>query len=176
MLTSAVTSTFHGAYKVSSECSQCKKRNTSVETFQEISIECMREVGSGIKNSLVEKVQKLCWSCSCNVHHYITKTVWQQPRITIVRVNRFKQMSRGRISKNHRHVLANEHLQFEGFKAKLIGVVSHKGSSSLSGHYVSYISIDSNWYRCSDEQIARIGFSEFSHSMESYILFYQMEV
>ncbi len=175
MVTSAVTSTFHGSFKVSSECSQCQKRSTCIETFQEISIECAREVGSGMKNSLVENVQKLCQSCSRNVSHCITKTIWQQPRITIVRINRFKQTSRGRVTKNHSPVCAGEHLHFDGFKANLIGIVSHKGSSSSSGHYVSYVSIDSEWYRCSDEQIARARFSEFSDSIESYILFYQME-
>ncbi len=175
LVTSAVTSTFHGSYRVSTECSQCQKRNTSVEAFQEISIECTNEVVSGIKNSLVEKIQKVCQSCSRNVHHCIRKTVWQQPRITIVRINRFKQTSRGRVSKNHSQVCASEHLHFDGFKAKLIGIVSHKGSSSSSGHYVSYISIDSIWYRCIDEHIAEARFSDFSDSIESYILFYQME-
>ena len=82
-------------------------------------------------------------------------------------------MSSGRISKNHNKVCVSELLSFDGYKGKLIGVISHIGSFLSSGHYVSYVRIDSTWYRCSDEQITEPAFSEFCDSGESYILFYQ---
>ncbi len=172
-LTSAVTSTFHGSYNVSSECSLCKKRSTLVETFQEIPIDYNSDVCLGVKNSLVEKIHKVCKCCSHDAPHCIKKSIWQQPKITIVRINRFRQMSRGRISKNHNKVCVSQLLSFDNFKGKLIGLISHIGSSSTSGHYVSYIRGDSTWYRCSDEKVIELTFSDFCDSGESYILFYQ---
>ncbi len=171
--TSAVKLAFQGSYRVTSECSLCQKCNTFVETFQEIPINYNNDVCCGIRNSLAEKVHKLCQGCSRDAPHCIKRSVWQQPKVTIVRINRFKQMSSGRISKNHNKVCVSELLSFDGYKGKLIGVISHIGSSLSSGHYVSYVRIDSTWYRCSDEQITEPAFSEFCDSGESYILFYQ---
>ena len=173
IVTSAVKSTFQGSFKVTSECLQCLKRNTSVETFQEVPVDYYSDVGRAVKNSLVVKVEKFCQSCSYNTHHCISKTIWQQPKITIVRINRFKQMSSGRFSKNHNKIGIPGLLSLDSFKGQLIGVISHIGSSLSSGHYVSYVSMGSKWYRCSDENVTELAFSEFSQSGESYILFYQ---
>ncbi len=82
-------------------------------------------------------------------------------------------MSSGRFSKNHNKINILGLLALHGFMGKLTGVISHIGSSLSSGHYVSYVSTDSKWYRCSDELVTELAFSEFSQSGESYILFYQ---
>ena len=173
MITSAVKSTFHGSYSVSAECSVCLTKNNFVETFQEIAIDYNKEVAGGIMKSLKENVTKFCSCCSYDTLHYIGRTIWQQPKISIVRINRFKQMSTGRFTKNHNMVCASELLSFSGFKGKLIGIIAHKGSTPFSGHYVCFVSSGSTWYRCSDESVVETIFSDFCNSGESYILFYQ---
>ena len=82
-------------------------------------------------------------------------------------------MSSGIFSKNHNKIDILSLLALDRFKGQLIGVISHIGSSLSSGHYVSYVSMGSTWYICSDEQVTELEFSEFSQSGESYILFYQ---
>jgi ubiquitin C-terminal hydrolase len=176
MVTSAVKSTFYGSYKVSSKCLVCKIPSILVEPFQEIPVDYNNVLCRALKNSLVEVVPKLCQSCSSNTPHCINKTIWQQPKVTIIRINRFKQMSTGRMSKNHNKVCVSELLTFENFKGKLIGMISHQGTSLSSGHYVSYVSGESTWYKCSDEKIDRVSFTEFCDTGESYILFYQEEI
>ena len=81
-------------------------------------------------------------------------------------------MSSGRIHKDSERLLLKETLSIPGFKASLIGSVSHVGPSTTSGHYISYVKVANEWYSCDDRSITVSGFSEFGDSRECYLLFY----
>ena len=83
-------------------------------------------------------------------------------------------MTTGRIHKNTEKLCLKETFSISGFKASLIGSVSHIGPSTTSGHYISHVKVVDDWYSCSDENITVTRFSTFSDSKECYLLFYIM--
>ena len=80
-------------------------------------------------------------------------------------------MTSGRIHKNSERLLLREALSIPGFKASLIGSVSHVGSSTTSGHYISHVKVANAWYRCDDKNVTVAEFSAFHDSRECYLLF-----
>ena len=114
---------------------------------------------------------KCCDYCNCDTGHSVTRSIWQQPKITILRVDRFRQLTSGRIHKNSEKLLLKETLSIPGFKASLIGTISHIGPSTTSGHYISCVKVANEWYRCDDNTVTVAEFSAFHDSGECYLLF-----
>ena len=172
--TSAVRNTFQGSFRIVTQCSFCLKSKPSFENFQEIEIGLKGDVSRSLSESLLDTITKHCPQCNCDTSHSVTKAIWQQPKITILRIQRFKQMTTGRIHKNTEKLCLKETFSISGFKASLIGSVSHIGPSTTSGHYISHVKVVDDWYCCSDENIKVTKFSTFSDSKECYLLFYIM--
>ncbi len=87
--------------------------------------------------SLTDTLSKYCDNCNCDTIHNTIKDIWQQPNITTVRVNCFKQLSSGRIQKTSALVNSGDTLTVLNHKAEVIRVIFHIGSSTNSGHYTS---------------------------------------
>ena len=66
----------------------------------------------------------------------------------------------------------NEEISSPDFKAKLIGVVSHHGSTTNSGHYIAHVKSEISWFCCNDGVVSTTEFANFSNSKECYLLFY----
>ena len=171
LTTSAVRNTFQGSFKVVTRCSSCLTSKTCIEYFQEIEIGLKGDLNRSLSESLLDKITKYCAHCNCDTSHSVAKSIWQQPRITILRVDRFRQLSSGRIHKNSEGLLLKEALAIPGFKASLIGTVSHVGSSTTSGHYVAHVKVADDWYSCDDRSVKVAKFSTFCDSRECYLLF-----
>ena len=144
---------------------------TTFESFQEIDIRLRGDVGTSILDSLADNVTKGCLHCNCDTSHSVIKNIWQQPKISIIRVQRFRQMSTGRIHKDSDKLTLKETFSIPNFKASLIGSVSHVGSSTTSGHYISYVKVEDGWYSCSDNSITKTNFCNISDSRDCYLLF-----
>mgnify|MGYP001552069461 CR=1 FL=1 len=104
--------------------------------------------------------------CNSNTEHHITKKIWQQPTITIIRLNRIKQLRTGRIHKDTSTVLCDNHL------ATLIAAVFHKGTSTDNGHYTSVVKSNNIWYNCNDHTVRPTQYTDFCSSKEVYMAFY----
>mmetsp|Transcript_26156 Transcript_26156/g.25335 ORF Transcript_26156/g.25335 Transcript_26156/m.25335 type:complete len:115 (+) Transcript_26156:1698-2042(+) len=63
-------------------------------------------------------------------------------------------------------------------KFNLIGLVSHKGKTLESGHYVAFTKRqDGIWYNCNDDTVTRVQKVEqiLEQKNQAYILLYQVE-
>ena len=153
------------------QCSICLRSKTFFENFQEIEIGLKGDLSRSLSESLSDRITKCCDYCNCDTGHSVTRSIWQQPKITILRVDRFRQLTSGRIHKNSEKLLLKETLSIPGFKASLIGTISHIGPSTTSGHYISYVKVANEWYRCDDNTVTVAEFSAFHDSGECYLLF-----
>ena len=77
----------------------------------------------------------------------------------------------GRIHKNSERLHLKENISLPGFEASLIGSISHIGSSTTSGHYISYVKALDDWYHCDDRNVTVTEFSTFCDSKECNLLF-----
>ena len=50
--------------------------------------------------------------------------------------------------------------------------MSHIGSSTSLGHYISHVKVIDDWYCCNDSLVTAAEFSDFSDSKECYLLFF----
>ena len=71
-----------------------------------------------------------CDSCSVPTLHTSQSTIWNQPAITVICINRFIQANNGNITKNDSVVHCDSLLSAPGIDGRLIGVVLHKGTLS----------------------------------------------
>ena len=68
-------------------------------------------------------------------------------------------------------------LKDNGFYYKLIGVITHIGESSMSGHFIAYYKdpIDNQWYKYSDAIVSEV--KDFQNEIINfavpYLFFYQ---
>ena len=66
---------------------------------------------------------------------------------------------------------------YDNSKYKLISVITHFGSSGISGHFISFCFVhDKNkWYKFNDSMVSESNFIEASSTGDAYILFYQRQ-
>ena len=66
---------------------------------------------------------------------------------------------------------------YDNSNYKLISVITHFGSSSTSGHFISFCFVhDKNrWYKFNDSIVSESNFMEASSTGDAYILFYQRQ-
>ena len=57
---------------------------------------------------------------------------------------------------------------------ELVSVLVHQGRSCNSGHYLSYVKSDGEWYRASDENVEKVPVN-IVLSQRAYILIYEVE-
>ena len=169
---SAVNKTFHGYFKITFTCPSCNRNSVNVEPFQDIVVDPVVNISRSLVASFKETITKYCINCNCDTEHAMCRDIWAQPDIMVIRVNRFKQTSRGRICKNNSVLSSSETLTLDTGRVGLIGVIFHHGSTTASGHYTSVVKVNNVWYRCNDNSVEVVEFTDICDSKESYILFY----
>ena len=55
---------------------------------------------------------------------------------------------------------------------RLTGMIRHTGSSIASGHYISYVLIDGNWYEANDKHMTEVSWQTV-RTLQVYMLFYE---
>ena len=101
------------------------------------------------------------------------------PQVLIINLNRGKGLQ------FNIKILFDEYLDISDFiyykqgnvKYKLIGVVTHFGPSSESGHFIAFCKsfVDGNWYKYNDAIVNSSSFKEAQNTGVPYILFYEAE-
>ncbi len=69
-------------------------------------------------------------------------------------------------------LIRRDTLTVQHFKAELIGVMFHIGSTTISGHYTSVINVNNIWYYRNDKVITVLDFIDMCNSKERYIFVY----
>ena len=139
-----------------------------------LTIEVMASVTSGVENlSKAHNILRTCPNCHKITLHTTCDNICQQPNITIVCTNRFKQLPMGNFTKNCTVVHCDPSISLPNFVGSLVGVVLHHGSSITSGHYTSIVRADNIWYSCNDKVVSVINdIHSVLHSKDVYLLFY----
>ncbi len=82
------------------------------------------------------------------------------------------QSRTGRLTKNT-YVLGNRSISLTDFDGQLMSLILHKGSSTNSGPHLSMVKVGDIWFKCDDDEIAKIELNHFCNSNTVYMLFYK---
>ena len=74
--------------------------------------------------------------------------------------------------KNERKIEISEYIQISGEPYRLLSTTEHRGATAASGHYVSFLRRENNWFNANDSVITRADFREISES-GTCIAFYE---
>ncbi|XP_078445874.1 ubiquitin carboxyl-terminal hydrolase 20-like [Wolffia australiana] len=186
---SIISNTFGGRLKSRVRCCECGHRSDTYEPFLDLSLEI--EEAESLEEALesftkVERIDDpeiklICEGCKARVFVEKQLTLDLSPPVLALHLKRFK--SNGYFTDKldkfvkyptainlkpfHADPKSQEELEYEIYAA-----VMHQGSSSLYGHYYSFIrpSRDS-WFIMDDEKAYRVD-EENALAQKAYILFY----
>ena len=71
--------------------------------------------------------------------------------------------------------LTNEYIRDENgqqIRYRLTGMIRHTEPSIRSGHYISYLFIDGNWYEANDTDVTEVSWQTV-RTLHGYMLFYE---
>ena len=130
-------------------------------------------------NYMMDSNSIYCNYCKANCNGTMTTYLVTGPEILILLLNRGKGIEFN-IKINFVEFLdLTNYIQYynTGCKYKLIGVITHIGESSMSGHFISYCRdpINENWYKYNDAIVSEVNNfqNEVINFAMPYLLFYQ---
>ena len=170
--TSLVKRAFYGSFIRTVTCVTCKYQISDTEEFADLVVQVDKDVKTSLSSSMTCSVVKSCVVCEIDTRHNIVRKVLQQPSISLIQINRFKQLQTGRIHKDMSGTICNDKLNTSGFNGYLIAMILHTGTSTNNGHYTSVVRSGESWYICNDSDIKSVRYRDICSSNEVYILFY----
>ena len=120
-----------------------------------------------------------CNYCKCNCNSSMCTLLTTGPEILILLLNRGKGKEFDVKINFYEEINLNNYIQYfnTGANYKLIGVISHLGESSMSGHFIAYCKdpLFGSWYKYNDAIVSQV--SDFQKEVINfampYLLFYQ---
>ncbi len=117
LATSEVYKTFYGSFTITHICTFYKTITVFIDHVMQLDISLTGNVEKVLK---LHFETKYCVSCSCDSPRNSSTSIWQQTPITIVKVNLFKQLSRGRPQNDKFIVCCRDTLTFQSYFCRTI--------------------------------------------------------
>ena len=119
-----------------------------------------------------------CNNCKMNVVGYMHTYLVLGPEILILLLNRGKGIEFDVKIQFYEDLDLYNYIEYKqtGHKYRLIGVITHIGESSMSGHFIAYCRdpITEKWFKYNDAIVTEIkDFKEVINFAMPYLLFYQ---
>ena len=190
---SIISDQFYGMYNSMMQCLNCKTQSHNIQVFNLIifPLEEVRKFKNRIQNIVniiecFEYYQKEDFMTGenqihCNYCHTMSNSLNSSkliicPNILVVILNRGKGLQYD-IKLNFGEYLNIRNFIYykkSPFFYELIGIVTHFGPSSMSGHFIAFCKsfVDQQWYKYNDAQVHPSSFQEASTTGVQYILFY----
>ena len=190
---SIISDQFYGMYNSMMQCLNCKilTHNIQCNNIMIFPLEEVRKFKNRIKNEVdiiecYEYYQKQDFMAGgnqiyCNYCHTMANSVNSSkiiisPNVLVINLNRGKGIQYN-IKLNFGEYLDIRNFIYyknSPFFYELIGIVTHFGPSSMSGHFIAFCKsfVDHQWYKYNDAQVHSSSFQEASTTGIPYILFY----
>jgi len=184
---------FDGLLESAVTCQHCGHSSLTRDRYMDISLEIQ---GNGITD-LRGAFQRFTTTehlspdnmvvCEpCGVKRRVTKglRLATAPTILVCHLKRFDYDIFGRVVRLNKKVDFPLRLEIGDFMSRanrskpppyeLVSVLVHQGRSCDSGHYLSYVKSDGEWYRANDEQVEKVPVNVVL-AQRAYILVYEVE-
>ena len=190
---SVISDIFYGIYNSQMKCLNCNIITHNIQCYNLliIPLEEVRKFKNHQQNIVnirecFEYYQKLdymmgqnqiyCNRCKQMANSVNNTALIIGPKVLIINLNRGKGLQFNVKLNFDEYIDINEFIYFKNSpnKYQLIGVVTHFGPSSMSGHFIAFCKsfVDGNWYKYNDSIVSLSNFQEAKTTGVPYILFY----
>ncbi len=178
---SIISKLFYGIQGIETKCLKCNNKFYSFDHFSILSLPILETINRAIEltemlKNFEEEIKMTgdnkfyCTECN-KEREAITKTfLYELPKYLIIHPARTNRGLRYTIDikfeenlKLGKYVHSNYGHKLN-INYRLIGIISHFGSSGFGGHNIAYCNRNGKWYEFNDSKVYRIDFNEISGS------------
>ena len=190
---SVISDIFYGMYNSRMMCYNCKIITHNIQCYNLliIPLEEVRIFKNRIQNYvtirecfeyyqkpdyMVGQNQIYCNNCKQMANSENNTTLIVGPKVLVINLNRGKGLQFNIKIDFDEFINLYDFIYYKNtnFRYKLIGVVTHFGPSSDSGHFIAFCKsfVDFKWYKYNDAMVSPSSFNEAKTTGVPYILFY----
>ena len=192
---SIISDIFYGMYDSQIKCLNCQiiTHNIQLYNILIIPLEEVRLFKNRIENIvtitecleyyerpeyMTGQNQIFCNKCKQMANSVNSTSLIVGPKVLIINFNRGKGLQYDVKIDFDENIDINPFIYYKNAPCnyKLIGVVTHFGPSSMSGHFIAFCKsfVDNNWYKYNDSLVSLSNFQEAKSTGVPYILFYSL--
>jgi hypothetical protein len=187
-----LSSLFDGLLESAVTCQTCGRASLTRDRYMDLSLDINNPDISTLDDALYEYTKtevldgdNLVFCPKCEKKRSVTKglRLATAPSILVCHLKRFAFDKYGRLIRLHKKIKFDERLDIGEFmsglnKARpppydLVGILVHQGATCASGHYLSFVKKNGEWYKCNDSVVTRVDQATV-FEQQAYIMMYEV--
>jgi len=187
-----LSSLFDGLLESSVTCHSCGRASLTRDRYMDLSVDINDVEISTLDDALFEFTKEeiltednAVFCQRCRKKQPVTKglRLATAPSILVIHLKRFAFNDYGRLVRLHKHIKFDQRLEIGDYMSNLnkarppayslVGVLVHQGQTCASGHYLSFVKKNGEWFKCNDSEVSVVDESTVMRQ-QAYILMYEV--
>lgn len=187
-----LSSLFDGLLESSVTCQTCGRASLTRDRYMDLSVDINDIDIATLDDALFEFTKdelltedNVVFCQRCRKKQSVTKglRLATAPSILVVHLKRFAFNDYGRLVRLHKRIEFPQRLEIGDYMSnlnkarppayELVGVLVHQGQTCASGHYLSFVKKNGEWFKCNDSEVSRVDESTVM-MQQAYILMYEV--
>jgi len=187
-----LSSLFDGLLESSVTCQTCGRASLTRDRYMDLSVDINDVDITTLDDALFEFTKdelltedNAVFCQRCRKKQSVTKglRLATAPSILVVHLKRFAFNDYGRLVRLHKRIKFPQKLEIGDYMSNLnkarpppyslVGVLVHQGQTCASGHYLSFVKKNGEWFKCNDSEVSVVEESTVM-MQQAYILMYEV--
>ena len=187
-----LSSLFDGLLESSVTCQTCGRASLTRDRYMDLSVDINDGGIQTLDDALFEFTKdelltedNAVFCQKCRQKRSVTKglRLATAPSILVCHLKRFAFNDYGRLVRLHKRIEFPQKLEIGDYMSNLnkarpppydlVGVLVHQGQTCASGHYLSFVKKNGEWFKCNDSEITKVEESVVMNQ-QAYILMYEV--
>lgn len=187
-----LSSLFDGLLESSVTCQTCGRASLTRDRYMDLSVDINHVEIATLDDALFEftkdelLTEDNAFFCQrCRKKQSVTKglRLATAPSILVVHLKRFAFNDYGRLVRLHKRIEFPQRLEIGDYMSnlnkarppayELVGVLVHQGQTCASGHYLSFVKKNGEWFKCNDSEVSKVDESTVM-IQQAYIVMYEV--
>ena len=187
-----LSSLFDGLLESSVTCQTCGRASLTRDRYMDLSVDINNPDVHSLDDALFEFTKEetldednavFCQRCRCK--QSVTKglRLATAPSMLVCHLKRFAFNDYGRLVRLHKPITFPQKLVIGDYMSDLnkatpppydlVSVLVHQGQTCASGHYVSFVKRNGDWFKCNDDIVTKVD-ENIVMRQQAYILMYEV--
>jgi hypothetical protein len=187
-----LSSLFDGLLESSVTCQTCGRASLTRDRYMDLSVDINDVDIKTLDDALFEFTKdelltedNAVFCQKCRQKRSVTKglRLATAPSILVCHLKRFAFNDYGRLVRLHKRIDFPQQLEIGDYMSNLnkarpppydlVGVLVHQGQTCASGHYLSFVKKNGEWFKCNDSEVTKVDESTVM-MQQAYILMYEV--
>ena len=187
-----LSSLFDGLLESSVTCQTCGRASLTRDRYMDLSVDINDVDIKTLDDALFEFTKdelltedNAVFCQKCQQKRSVTKglRLATAPSILVCHLKRFAFNDYGRLVRLHKRIDFPQQLEIGDYMSNLnkarpppydlVGVLVHQGQTCASGHYLSFVKKNGEWFKCNDSEVTKVDESTVM-MQQAYILMYEV--